>query len=172
MSNVSQLANAVVPLASVVVPAYYSYSTIEACLEGLLRQTFTNFETIVVNSSPEEKTGRLVTERFPRVRFEQSACRLLPHAARNQGVSLARGRLLVFTDPDCVAAATWLSALVAASERGHGLVVGAMGLSGTSAHERTVHLCKFAPWLPGCREGPRVIAPTANALYTREVWEA
>jgi GT2 family glycosyltransferase len=172
MSNGFRSADGGEPAASVVVPAYYSSSTIAACLEGLRRQTFTDFETIVVNSSPEEETGRLVRGRFPAVRFEQSPCRLLPHAARNHGVSLARGRLLVFTDPDCVAAPEWLSLLVAASQRGYGLVAGAMGLHGNSAYERTVHLCKFARWLPGGREGPGTIAPTANALYTREAWEA
>jgi len=172
MSNGFRWAESSGPAASVVVPAYYSSSTVAACLEGLRRQTFADFETIVVNSSPEEETGRLVRGRFPEVRFEQSPCRLLPHAARNHGVSLARGGLLVFTDPDCVAAPEWLESLVAARRRGHGLVVGAMGLQGASAYEQTVHLCKFAPWLPGGREGPRTIAPTANALYTRECWTA
>jgi GT2 family glycosyltransferase len=156
----------------VVVPAYRSESTIEGFLESLRKQTFADFETIIVNSSPEDQTAKLVAEHFPAAHFEQSPRRLLPHAARNRGVDLARGRLLVFTDPDCVAAAGWLSALVAASKRGHGVVVGAMDLAGGTAYERAVHLCKFSSWLPGGPEGRRAIAPTANVLYTREVWEA
>jgi GT2 family glycosyltransferase len=172
MSNVSQSPEKRAPLVSVIVPAYRSESTIAAFLEGLRRQTFKDFETIIVNSSSEDQTAKLVAKRFPAARFEQSSTRLLPHAARNRGVDLARGRLLVFTDPDCVGAAGWLSALVAASERGHGVVVGAMDLVGDTAYERAVHLCKFAPWLPGGSEGRRAIAPTANVLYTREVWQA
>jgi GT2 family glycosyltransferase len=156
--------------ASVIVPAYHSDSTIAECLDGLGAQTFADFEVVVVNSSPEEQTGRIVVERFPRARFEQAPERLLPHAARNRGVELARGNLLVFTDPDCVPAPDWLGMLAAAS--GHGVVVGAMDLIGGSAFERAVHLCKFAPWLPGAAEGPRAIAPTANVLYTREAWDA
>jgi glycosyltransferase involved in cell wall biosynthesis len=160
------------PRVSVVAPAYHSDATIGDFLDGLRAQTFQDFETIVVSSSQEDRTGRIVAERLPDARFEQSPERLLPHAARNRGVELARGSLLAFTDPDCVPDPQWLEYLVAASDRGHGLVVGAMALRGTSAYERTVHLCKYAHWLPGAPEGPRTIAPTANALYTREAWEA
>jgi GT2 family glycosyltransferase len=156
----------------VIVPAYHSDATIAACLDALGAQTFTGFEVIVVNSSQEESTLRIVAARFPAARFEQSSVRLLPHAARNRGVELARGGLLVFTDPDCVPAPDWLEILVATSGRGHGVVVGAMDLIGNSAYERAVHLCKFAPWLLGAPEGPRTIAPTANVLYTREAWNA
>lgn len=172
MSNVSPSPEGAAPLVSVVVPAYYSDPTIAAFLESLRQQTFADFETIIVNSSPEDRTAKLVAERFPAARFEQSPHRLLPHAARNRGVDLARGRLIVFTDPDCVCAPDWLGALVEASRQGHGVVVGAMDLAGATAFERAVHLCKFASWLPGGRAGRRAIAPTANALYTREVWEA
>jgi glycosyltransferase involved in cell wall biosynthesis len=160
------------PRVSVVVPAYHSDGTIGEFLDGLRGQTYRDFETVVVSSSPEERTGRVVAERLPEAQFEQSAERLLPHAARNRGVELARGSLLAFTDPDCVPAPDWLERLVAASDSGHGLVVGAMALRGGSAYERAVHLCKYAHWLPGAPEGPRTIAPTANALYTREAWKA
>jgi GT2 family glycosyltransferase len=172
MSNVPRSAERAAPLVSVIVPAYHSDSTIEAFLEGLRKQTFTDFETIIVNSSPEDRTAKLVAERFPAAHFEQSPHRLLPHAARNRGVDLARGRLIVFTDPDCVCAPDWLKALVEASRQGHSVVVGAMDLAGSTAFERAVNLCKFASWLPGGPAGRRTIAPTANALYTREVWEA
>jgi glycosyltransferase involved in cell wall biosynthesis len=153
-------------------PAYFSDTKIGAAMDGLRAQTFRDYEAIVVSSSQEERTRRIVAERFPQARFEQSPERLLPHAARNRGVELAVGSLLVFTDPDCVAEPDWLERLVAASEQGHDLVVGAMALCGETAYDRTVHLVKYARWLPGAPQGPRSIAPTANALHTRELWAA
>ena len=160
------------PQISVIVPAYNSGDTIAACLRSLAAQTVMDFETVVVNSSQEQGTLAVAEAALPSVRFEQSTKRLLPHAARNHGVELARGDLLVFTDPDCVAAPDWLERLLAAHERGHDVVVGAMDLIGSSLFELTVHLCKFAHWLPGGAEGPRHIAPTANVLYTRTAWNA
>src|SRR5262249_36257245 len=153
------------PAASVVVPAYHSASTIGDCLDGLARQGFRDFEVIVVNSSQEVETERVVREMLPSAIFEQSRVRLLPHAARNRGVELARGENLVFTDPDCIAEPDWLEALVAGSEAGHRIVCGAMALRQPSRFALAVHISKFSSWLPGLHAGPRAIAPTANALY-------
>ncbi len=159
------------PRVSIVIPAYYSDVTIGSCLEALRAQSFQDFETIVVNSSPESRTGCLVRDRFPWVRFEQSDARLLPHAARNRGVSLTRGDLLVFTDPDCRARPDWLEWLVRAHDAGHPVVGGGMELIGRDWLERGVHLCKFSWQLSGLPPGPRWILPTANACYARQVWD-
>ena len=64
------------PKASVIIPAYFSHKVIATCLQALRGQPFRDFETIVVNSSPEEDTRRLVTREFPEVLFEQSSTRL------------------------------------------------------------------------------------------------
>lgn len=164
--------NAADPYVSVILPAYHSDATLAACLDGLRRQTYRNFETIVVNSSPETRTRSIVAERYPEVVFEQSAMRLLPHAARNRGVRLARGRLLVFSDPDCIPRPDWLAALVAACGAGHEAVGGSMDLAGGGWFACGVHLCKFHGLLPGLPPGPRWILPTANACYTRKAWDA
>ncbi len=121
------------PRVSVVIPTYYSSSTLEISLEALRRQRYRDFEVIVVNSSPEEETGRIVRERYPEVVFVQSPVRLYPHAARNEGIGRARGEVLVFTDPDCEPAPDWLERLVAACDGGTRVVVGAMGLAGIYA---------------------------------------
>jgi len=160
------------PRVSVIVPAYYSHATIRLCLDALGRQTFRDFEIIVVNSSPEAATGELVAREFPDVRFVQSPHRLLPHAARNLGVGLARGMLLVFTDPDCEAVPTWLQGLVAAYDRGHRVVGGSIEPGGRGWLESGTHLCKFSWVLCGLPEGPRWILPSANVAYDRSVWEA
>ena len=152
-------------------PAYYSHATIGACLEALEQQEFWDFEVIVVNSSPEPETEMVVRGGFPGVIFEQSPTRLLPHAARNRGVELAQGELLVFTDPDCVADPEWLSLLVGASSAEHPVTCGAMALLDSGTFALAVHLSKFAAWLPGLAAGPRAIAPTANACYSRAIWD-
>jgi|688.fasta_scaffold40666_4 GT2 family glycosyltransferase len=159
------------PSVSVVIPAYFSHPTLAGCLESLRRQQFHTFETILVNSSAEDTTGETVTGRFPEVRFFQSPQRLYPHAARNKGVEMASGGLLVFTDPDCTYGPDWLEQIVLGHRNGHPVVVGAMGHKSDSWFENGVHLTKFFEFLPGLPEGWRSIAPTANAAYDRAVWE-
>lgn len=158
------------PRISVIVPAYYSTGTLSGCLDALRRQTWRDFEVILVNSSPDPGTEMLVRERYPEVRFEQSAVRLNPHEGRNRGVELAQGELLVFTDPDCEAEPGWLAALWEAFSRGHQVIVGAMELLSPNWWEQGVHLLKFHWLLSGLPPGTKKCAATANAAYGRRLW--
>ena len=88
------------PRVSVVFPAYRSEQTVGGCLAALRRQTFADFETVLVDSAPGAGSAAVAARGFPEVRVHVSERRLLPHAARNLGVTLARGDLLVFSDPD------------------------------------------------------------------------
>lgn len=67
------------PEVSVIIPAYYSDGTVCACLAALERQTFPDFEIIIVDSTPDGRTSSLVKGRFPRVRVYQHPHRLLCH---------------------------------------------------------------------------------------------
>ena len=159
---------------SVVIAAYRSDAVIEACLLALRRQTFSDFETIVVNSSPGDRTRHVVTTAFPEVTFIEHPSRLLPHAARNRGVAAASGRLLAFTDADCRPAPDWLDQLVAAERAGHAVVCGSIEPDDPSPGWLAigVHLCKYSFRLSTLPAGPSAIAGTANACYARAVWES
>ena len=111
-------------------------------------------------------------QRFPWVCFERSARRLLPHAARNRGVELARAELVVFTDPDCYAHPEWLERLLAAHRRSDGVVVGALACHGRRWADQGIHLCKFSKWLPGGPPRTVDMSPTANMLISRRDFEA
>jgi glycosyltransferase involved in cell wall biosynthesis len=153
------------------IPAYRSSDTIVDCLRGLREQTFDDFEVIIINSSQDDETRRLVKENFPEATFEQAGERLLPHAARNRGAVMARGELLVFTDPDCRPHRDWLERLIEVHDAGHQLVCGAIELNDDAKwFERGVHLCKYSFRLGHLHSGATWIAGTANASCTREVW--
>lgn len=157
------------PRVSVLMPAYHSEDTIAAALDALASQTFSDFETIVVDSSRGEATAQLMADRYPGVHFHHSRERLLPHAARNLGAGLASGELLVFTDPDCVARPDWLERLVAAHDRGHPVVGGAIELAQEGWVTTGIHLTKFCAWSEGGEPGTRADLATANALWSRQV---
>lgn len=156
---------------SVVIPAYYSHATVGACLAALRRQIRPPDEIILINSSPESRTAAIVKGEYPEVIFEQSPVHLLPHAARNRGVELATGDILVFTDPDCEAESDWLTTLLAGVATGHECFVGAMDIKRNTWWQTGVHLCKFHSFLPGLASSPRKYASTANACYTRSLWQ-
>jgi glycosyltransferase involved in cell wall biosynthesis len=159
------------PVLSVVIPAYNSHDTIGGCLEALARQTFRSFEVVVVDSGPDDATQRMMA-RFPWVRYERSARRLYPHAARNRGVELARADLLVFTDPDIYPRPDWLERLGAARLATSEVIVGALACHGDRWLDHGIHLCKFSKWLPGGPPREVDMSPTANMLLTRHDFEA
>jgi GT2 family glycosyltransferase len=159
---------------SIVVPLYRSDGTLGRCLEALSRQTLSAFETILVDSSPGpecEQVAAAAGGAVPGLRFERSPHRLLPQAAREVGVALARAPLLVFTDPDCYPAPDWLERLLAAHRTAGGPVVGALACHGRRWFDGGVHLCKFSKWLPGGEPREVDVGPTAGLLCPRRLFE-
>ncbi|HEX6199093.1 MAG TPA: glycosyltransferase [Thermoanaerobaculia bacterium] len=159
------------PRVSVVVPAYLSHETVAGCLEAFRRQEYRSFEVVVVDSSPDDRTARVVRG-FPEVRLVRSRRRLLPHAARNLGVRRSRGELLVFMDPDVYPRSDCLGELVAAYGATGRPVVGALSCHGRRWLDVGIHLCKFSKWLPGGTARPVDMSPTANMLVDRATFQA
>jgi GT2 family glycosyltransferase len=96
---------------SVVVPAYYGASTITACLQSIHRATAGRRREIIVVDSSGDETAEIVGQGFPGVTFISSNARLSVGAARNLGLSRATGRLIFFTDQDCVVPPDWIDRL-------------------------------------------------------------
>lgn len=159
------------PKVSVVVAVYLSEATLDGFLDALARQTFRDFETILVDSGPTAACEQIVARRVEPLVYARSAGRLFPQAARNAGVERSRGRLLVFTDPDVYAAPDWLERLVAAHRETGDVVVGALACHGSKWLDRGVHLCKFSKWLPGGARRPVDMSPTANMLVPGALFE-
>jgi GT2 family glycosyltransferase len=155
--------------ASIVIPAYRSHDTIAESLASIEAQRFQHFEVIVVDSSPDDRSGRIVRKSFPQFHYFRETSRLLPHQARNYGVGRSTGEVLVFTDPDCVAEPDWLERLIAHHSSGHEVVGGSMR-SSPGWWNRSVTLTKYPWWDPESPGGVRSEIPTGNFSVSRAVW--
>jgi len=89
---------------SVVIPAYNAAATIGDAVESVLRQSFGDFELLVINDGSTDSTAA-VARSFadPRVRVIDAAANAGISAAFNLGVSLARADLVARLDADDIA---------------------------------------------------------------------
>lgn len=85
-------------LVSVIIPTYNYAHFIGEAIESVRRQTYRNFEIIVIDDGSKDETSQAVA-RFPEVRYIYQANQGIA-AARNAGVSASRGAYLVFLDAD------------------------------------------------------------------------
>lgn len=85
------------PLVSVITPVYNGERYLREALESLFAQDYENFESIVVDDGSEDRTSE-IAQSFP-VRFERQENQGAA-AARNRGISLARGALIAYLDSD------------------------------------------------------------------------
>jgi GT2 family glycosyltransferase len=159
------------PFVSVIIPSFNSEETLYTCLDTISAQDYPNYEVILVDSSPEDRVGSVVRKQFPEVKYIHSHYRLFPHAARNRGAEIARGDLFLFTDPDIYVKPDWISSMVKAYLIHDGLIVGSLKCHGCDWINIGHHLSKFDIWLPGGKEHPVEIGPTANLLCNRVVFE-
>ncbi len=92
---------AVSPPVSVVIPAYNRVATIGAAIESVLRQTWEDFELLVVDDGSTDGTlaaARAIAD--PRLRVIAAPHNLGAAGARNLGVAKARGTWIAFQDSD------------------------------------------------------------------------
>ncbi len=90
---------------SVVIPAYNEEKYLSTCLESLKKQTFHDFEIIVVNNNSTDKTAEVAKKYGVHVIQEPKKG---VGAARKKGFAQAKGEIIVSTDADCTFPKNWL----------------------------------------------------------------
>ena len=100
---------------SVVVATRDRPAALERCLEALARQTIPMLEVVVVDDGSRDPAAvdAAVARACPSARVVRAGGRG-PAAARNAGMSAARGAVVCFTDDDCEPDPEWAARLAAA----------------------------------------------------------
>lgn len=98
---------------SVIIPVFNDGDRLRICLQALERQTYPQgcYEVLVVDNGSSEDIQGIVTQ-FSHARFAHER-QPGSYAARNQGIAVAQGAVLAFTDSDCTPASDWLEKGVA-----------------------------------------------------------
>ena len=98
---------------SVVVPAYNAAGVIERCIDSVLRQTYLDFELLIIDDGSTDETAETVAAkaaqdaRIHLIRQENAGV----SSARNTGIAAASGELLCFIDSDDTVSANYLEIL-------------------------------------------------------------
>lgn len=88
---------------SIIIPAYNAENYLEQTLQSVLKQTFKEFEVIVVNDASEDGTEKLAhkfMEQDNRVRYFKNEVNMGVSATRNFAISQAKFSWIAFLDSD------------------------------------------------------------------------
>ncbi|MGH7908943.1 MAG: glycosyltransferase [Thermodesulfobacteriota bacterium] len=96
------------PFVSVIIPVLNDSERLQTCLKALENQTYLKsmYEVIVVDNGSDENIEGLVSQ-YIQAKLSYESC---PgsYAARNKGLSIAKGYIIAFTDSDCIPAPDWI----------------------------------------------------------------
>jgi glycosyltransferase involved in cell wall biosynthesis len=103
------------PRISVIITCYNAAETIAECIRSVTSQNYPNIEVILVDAgSTDGTTSEALRAADKNANFklivDESAS--TPARGRNVGATVASGDFLAFTDSDCFAEPSWISALV------------------------------------------------------------
>jgi GT2 family glycosyltransferase len=114
---------------SVVIPTYKRPQLLLRCLDALSQQNLssTEFEIIVVSDGPDEDTMNMLDSFAHKTRHTirsfSTAVKAGPADARNFGWKSAIGKLIAFTDDDCIPDPQWLTSMLKSfTENGSSMV--------------------------------------------------
>jgi glycosyltransferase involved in cell wall biosynthesis len=112
---------------SIIIPAYNAEKMLGRCLESLEKQTVSKqlYEILVVNDGSVDNTAKVAAS-YPGVKVINQKNQG-PAAARNYGAKEALGRIILFTDADCVPNTDWLEQMTVPFEMDP-TVVGVKGI--------------------------------------------
>ena len=102
------------PIVSVIVPIYKVENYLKPCIDSILDQTMKEIEIILVDDGSPDKCGEICNEyalidhRIKVIHQENQGL----SAARNSGISIAKGEYLVFVDSDDIIHDTMVESLL------------------------------------------------------------
>lgn len=98
---------------SVILVNWNGRAHLERCLSSLRRQTYGNYEIVLVDNASQDGSAAFVRERFPEVRVLQSGANIGFPAANNLGIAATSGDYVATLNVDTEVEPGWLAALVA-----------------------------------------------------------
>lgn len=101
------------PLISVIVSAYNVEEYLAACLDSILRQTFSDYEIILIDDGSTDRIAEIISQYSSnsriRVHTQQNSG---ISVARNQGIKMSRGQYICYIDSDDIITETYLEKLI------------------------------------------------------------
>lgn len=102
---------------SIIVPIYQASKNLCRCIDSILSQTFTDFELLLIDDGSSDGSGEICDKYAVQdsrvISIHQSNQGV--SATRNKGISLAKGKYIMFCDSDDVVDSCWCEYLYAAA---------------------------------------------------------
>ncbi len=105
------------PKASIIIPHLNGKHHLDDCLQSLRRQTYTNFEVILVDNGSTDGSQEYVRRHFPEVRLLELGRNFGFTGACNAGWQAAKGDIIILLNNDTEAHPDWLANVVDAFDR-------------------------------------------------------
>lgn len=105
------------PTVSVILVNWNGRHLLGPCLEALRRQTWPDFEVILVDNASSDGSAAWVAEHYPEVRVVCNERNLGFAEGNNRGLAAARGEFIVLLNNDTEAEPDFLAALMAAARQ-------------------------------------------------------
>lgn len=168
---------------SVIIPVYGVEKYLPACLDTLDKQTFQDFETILVDDGSPDMCGVICDQwaaSHPHAVVIHQPNQGLS-AARNMGINAAHGRYLSFIDSDDLLCPTFLEVLYNACEQNNA-DLSLCGVEDIDEAGRSLESPKYALPHSGCFSGKELLnnfysfgalsyTVAWNKLYRAELWK-
>lgn len=89
------------PLVSVLMSTYNDELYLKESIESILRQTFTNFEFLIINDGSSDNTESIILSYTdPRIKYVKNECNIGLTGSLNKGIALCQGMYIARMDAD------------------------------------------------------------------------
>jgi teichuronic acid biosynthesis glycosyltransferase TuaG len=89
------------PLISIIMPAYHSEKTISRSIKSVIRQTYVDWQLIVIEDGSADSTENIVTSfGDPRIQYYRNQTNIGVSETRNRALDMAKGEWIAFLDSD------------------------------------------------------------------------
>lgn len=160
--------------ASIIIPVFNNLSGLKSCLHSVLNQQDIRFDyevIIIDNGSKDDIHGYVETLQYDYIYYlEEKTYLNSPYSARNRGLEIAKGDVLIFLDTSCRVSKNWLNKGVDALEKAD-LVGGDVRFDVTKRSDVAELYDSFFNIQMRDSVNKRKLAKTCNLFVNRVVFE-